>query len=83
MTHYSDPTANRALGPINRQFSKLEKKAKTLCRLLDEGAISPEDFQKAHSQFTGIFRHVLDNTRKEWEKQKAAREEPGDAPPVV
>ena len=83
MTHYSDPTANRALGPINRQFSKLEKKAKTLCRLLDEGAISSEDFEKAHSQFTGIFRHVLDNTRKEWEKQKAAREKAGDAPPVV
>ena len=70
MTHYSDPTANRALGPINRQFSKLEKKAKTLCRLLDEGTISPEDFEKAHSQFTGIFRHVLDNTRREWEAQK-------------
>lgn len=70
MTHYSDPTANRALGPINREFSRLEKKAKNLCRLLDEGAISPEDFDKAHDQFTGIFRHVLDHTRKEWEKKK-------------
>lgn len=70
MTHYSDPTANRALGPINREFSKLEKKAKNLCRLLDEGKITPEEFHQAHSQFTGIFRHVLDNTRKEWEEKK-------------
>lgn len=70
MTHYSDPTANRALGPINREFSKLEKKAKNLCRLLDEGKITPEEFENAHCQFTGIFRHVLDNTRKEWEEKK-------------
>ncbi len=74
MTHYSDPTANRALGPINREFSKLEKKAKNLCRLLDEGKISPEEFKQAHRQFTGIFRHVLDNTRKEWEENKARQQ---------
>lgn len=77
MTHYSDPTANRALGPINREFSKLEKKAKNLCRLLDEGKISPEEFDNAHSQFTGIFRHVLDNTRKEWEENKARQQAGG------
>ena len=71
MTHYSDPTANRALGSINREFSRLEKKAKNLCRLLDEGKISPEEFDAAHSQFTGIYRHVLDITRREWEENKA------------
>lgn len=37
MSHYSDPTAAHALGGINREFSRLEKKAKKLCRLLDEG----------------------------------------------
>lgn len=72
MAHYSDPTAARALGSINREFSRLEKKAKNLCRLLDEGKISPEDFDAAHSQFTGIYRHVLDITRREWEEKKAA-----------
>ena len=70
MSHYSDPTANRALGSINREFSRLEKKAKNLCRLLDEGKLSPEEFQAAHSQFTGIYRHVLDITRREWEEKK-------------
>lgn len=80
MSHYSDPTANRALGSINREFSRLEKKAKNLCRLLDEGKLSCEEFDAAHSQFTGIYRHVLDITRREWEENKtrqAAEKKPG------
>lgn len=59
MNHYSDPTANRALGGINREFSRLEKKAKQIRRLLKEGKMSPEDVEKAQAQFTGIYRHVL------------------------
>ena len=70
MTHYSDPTAARALGPINREFAKLEKKAKNLCRLLDEGKLSPENFQSAQRQFTGIYRHVLTNVKTEWDAKK-------------
>jgi hypothetical protein len=74
MHHYSDPTAARALGGINREFSRLEKKAKNLCRLLDEGKITQEAFEKANDQFTGIYRHVLTLTKRAWdaEKQKAA-----------
>ena len=70
MTHYSDPTANRALGGINREFSRLEKKAKNLCRRLDEGKLTPAEFQAAHAQFTGIYRHVLTLTKREWDENK-------------
>ena len=70
MKHYSDPTANKALGGINREFSRLEKKAKTLCRLLDEGRLTTEQFQAAQSQFTGIYRHVLTLTKRAWDEQK-------------
>ena len=59
MGYYSDPTANMALGSINREFSKLEKKAKQLRKRLDEGSISREAVQRAQSQFTGLYRHVL------------------------
>ena len=59
MAHYSDPTANRALGGINREFSRLEKKAKKLRRLWKEGKISDAELAAAQSQFTGIYRHVL------------------------
>lgn len=59
MGYYSDPTAAAALGNINREFSKLEKKAKAIRKLLDEGKISKSDVEKAQSQFTGLYRHVL------------------------
>ncbi len=59
MGYYSDPTANMALGNINKEFSKLEKKAKRLRDLADEGKISAEALEKAQSQFKGLYRHVL------------------------
>ena len=59
MSYYSDPTAARALGGINREFARLEKKAKRLRALRDEGRISPQALEKAQAQFTGIYRHVL------------------------
>ncbi len=58
--HYSDPTAARALGDINREFSRLEKKARRLHERLAAGTLSPEALERARSQFTGIYRHVLD-----------------------
>lgn len=61
MRNYSDPTAAAALGPINREFSRLEKKAKALRKLRDEGRISSERLEKAQAQFTGIYRHVLNH----------------------
>ena len=70
MRHYSDPTAARALGDINREFSRLEKKAKKLCRLLDEGKLTQEGFDAAQSQFTGIYRHVLTLTKRDWDAKK-------------
>ena len=59
MGYYSDPTANMALGSINREFSRLEKKAKKLRQKLDEGSISREAVERAQTQFTGLYRHVL------------------------
>ncbi len=61
MGYYSDPTASQALGNINREFSRLEKKAKHLRKLRDEGKISPQALERAQSQFKGLYRHVLEN----------------------
>lgn len=61
MSYYSDPTAAMALGPINREFNRLEKKAKSLRKLWKEGKLSDEELAKAQRQFTGIYRHVLTN----------------------
>ena len=65
MGYYSDPTASKALGEINREFSKLEKKAKHLRKLLKEGKLSSKALEKEQMQFKGIFRHVLDNILEE------------------
>ena len=59
MNHYSDPTANRALGSINREFSRLEKKAKKIRQRFKEGKMTLEEVEKAQAEFTGIYRHVL------------------------
>ena len=65
MNYYSDPTANRALSGINREFSRLEKKAKKLRKLWLEGKLSQADLDRAQNDFRGIYRHVLNNVLKE------------------
>lgn len=65
MSYYSDPTAAKALGGINREFSRLEKKAKKLRKRFEAGEISADDLERAQAQFTGIYRHVLNHVLKE------------------
>ena len=65
MGYYSDPTASKAIGNIDREFSRLEKKAKKLRKLLEEGVITAEEVGKAQLQFTGIYKHMLNNVLKE------------------
>lgn len=61
MGYYSDPTASKALGTINREFSRLEKKAKQLHKRLKEGKLSPDALETAKEQFKGIYKYVLIN----------------------
>ena len=65
MGYYSDPTAAKALSGINREFSRLEKKAKRLRKLWKEGVITTEALEKAQDQFQGIYRHVLTHVLNE------------------
>ena len=65
MSYYSDPTAAKALGGINREFSRLEKKAKRLRARFEAGEITVQDLDRAQAQFTGIYRHVLTNVLNE------------------
>ena len=59
MYYYSDPTANQALAGINREFSRLEKKAKRLKERMKDGTLSPKALEQAQKEYTGIYRHVL------------------------
>ena len=69
MHYYSDPTANKALGPINREFNRLEKKAKKLRQLWRDGVITQADLDRAQSQFRGIYRNVLTNVLNQKEDE--------------
>ena len=69
MGNYSDPTAAQAMGNINREFSRLEKKAKVLRKLLREGKISPKTVERAQAQYTGIYKHILTRILAEKPKQ--------------
>jgi len=77
MSCHSDPTASRALGNINRDFEKHEKKARTICRLYLQKKLSQQEWDNAHSLFKGIYRHVLDNMLEkileEQEKQETKK----------
>ena len=69
MSYYSDPTAAKALGGINREFSRLEKKAKRLRKRFEAGEISAADLERAQNQFRGIYRHVLTNVLNEQQQE--------------
>ena len=70
MRSYSDPTASAALGGINREFSRLEKKAKRLRQRFKDGEISFEDLERAQSRFTGIYKYVLVNVLNQEDDEK-------------
>lgn len=71
MGYYNDPTAAMALGNINREFGRLEKKAKKLCEQHKKGRLSAEALERANSEFGGIYRHVLEIALENAKKQDA------------
>ena len=66
--YYSDPTAAKAMGNLNREYSKQVKKAKTLRTLYEKGTLSAKELEKAHEQFKGLYKYVLDNVLAEERK---------------
>lgn len=59
MSHYSNPTANMALGSVERELKQMKKEAKYIRRLHRMGLLTPEDLAWANRRFTGIYRRFL------------------------
>lgn len=55
MRNYSDPTANAAIGAVEKEFKAKEKYAKRLKELRRNGLISEKTLAKARADFPGIF----------------------------
>ena len=60
MSYYSNPTANAAIGSIDREIRKMEKRAKRLKERKDCGRLSPQQEAAAYREFSGIFRPILE-----------------------
>lgn len=77
MSYYSDPTANTAIGFIDREINRMEKQAKALIRKRRAGKISEETWRMATRQYTGIFAGCLVRAEKavieEEKKEKEAK----------
>lgn len=55
MSYYSNPTANAAIGAVDREIRIMKKRAKELRRLKAQGRLTPQIKAEARKQFPGIF----------------------------
>ena len=61
MFYKSDPTANAAIGNLDRELCALRKEAKKLKALRQNGQLTPEQRKKAEQRFSGIYRHLFND----------------------
>ncbi len=57
---HSDPTANTAIGAIDRELSRMRKKADKIALQYALGTLTAEDIRAARREFKGIYRPLLD-----------------------
>ena len=58
--HYSDPTANAAMGAVDRELRMMRKRAARLRTLRLQGRLTPQEVALARRQFVGIYRRLLE-----------------------
>jgi hypothetical protein len=59
MNHYSNPTANAAIGTVDREIRMMRKRAQQIKRLRRQGRLTPQEEALARKQFVGIYRRFL------------------------
>jgi len=76
MSYYSNPTANAAMGAVDKEIGKINKEVKKLRQQRADGAITEAYFdrrvEKLRYRYKGFFRRVLENAlvRKLDEKEE-------------
>lgn len=62
MANYrNDPTANAAIGAIDRELRQKVREAEAIREKRRRGELTPEEELEARRRFTGIFRHILED----------------------
>lgn len=57
--YYRDPTANAAIGAVDKEIRRMEKQAKRLQQIGRQRALTQAEQELARRQFTGIHRRFL------------------------
>ena len=59
MSKYSNPTANAAIGAVEREMKAKEKKVKVAKELYTQGKLSDDMMISLYREFKGIYRPLL------------------------
>lgn len=59
MSHYSNPTANAAIGAVDRELKQMRKRAEQIKRRRKNGQLTNEELVLARKQFVGIYARFL------------------------
>lgn len=59
MSYYSDPTASKAIGAVDKELRQMQRKAMYIKGLKEKGMLTPEELKIARKQFVGIYRRLL------------------------
>lgn len=59
MSHYSNPTANTAIGRVDRELEYMRKKAAHIRARRLRGQLSQSELTAARKQFIGIYANLL------------------------
>ena len=62
--YYSNPTANAAIGAVDKEIARMRKWARDLKKRRRQGRLTPQELARARRAFTGIHRHLLRNIPK-------------------
>ena len=61
---HSDPTANRAVGAIEREMKKMEQEAERIRELRRSNQLSFEEEERARRRFRGIYRPLFERAMR-------------------
>lgn len=59
MSHYSNPTANAAIGTVDREIRMMRKRAEQIKRRRQQGLLTSEELAKAKRLFVAIYARFL------------------------
>lgn len=59
MSHYSNPTANAAIGTVDCEIRMIRKRADQIKRRRQQGLLTPEELVQARKDYVGIYARFL------------------------